>query len=926
MPISVSCFARSSVLAALSLSLLAARPALAVPHGGGPDVLVGVSRALGQPNDVDLAFTSGAYAFACAQLDDPLAGGKVVVYLSRDRGATWSPWTLLGDSDFDLTTGYYEPSLYVAEGTTPRLFVAFRHTFIVGASTFSNIEVMRADLGATGPGSTSTSTAMSSSGVSFRRPDVAADDRTTPAYTVHVIAEAADGTGTDIWVARSTNQGVAWAAEYAIASITSAFGGNDRYPRIACGSAGYVHATWSFAPNPIVGGSRTVVYRRANGGAAAIGNWFAPVTIATDFYVSDITAAPTGGKVTISATPIGAATNPWFFTYQADGAAVFGSGTSALLYGPAGVADFDGAGAFVAGVRLADGRVRLGQSMADTLSDAAVAVVTDDRTVVAALTSPYADAGSVWIAPGSGAGDTLRFDASYFLRPAFPRHFRTKVLADPPVTPPTLAQLDADPELEIVYGDATGKVHVLEAAGAEKAGWPYFAGSLATDATIAVGDVDGDHENEVVVGNLAGQVIALNADGSLRAGFPKFVNTGKSVHVSLGDLVGDARAEIVACAGNQVHVYDGGANEASGFPVFTTVSVDIKCPASIGDLDGDGHRELVVLTDGSIRWYSNDGTLGVLRSIAGTVFEEPASLADVDGDGDLEIATATTAGRVDLVDHATLADRTGWPYLATNPVYGVAFGKVSDPEPLGLAFLAGGNVHRMRPDGTHVGAVYNVGALAHGAAPVIAELDGFGGARELAFGSPDAQYRVTDDGPSYAAFWPMPAGDVVDDMAAMGDLTASGNTHLVFLNHAGLDVFELNQPLTTADLQTSWPQYGYDAGHASCYRCGGSATVGVPDEGAASAALALAATPNPSRGAATLSFSLERGGEATLAIHDVGGRVVRRIASGPLAAGAHRVTWDGRDEQGRDAAPGLYFARLALSGERAVAARIVRVR
>jgi hypothetical protein len=37
---------------------------------------------------------------------------------------------------------------------------------------------------------------------------------------------------------------------------------------------------------------------------------------------------------------------------------------------------------------------------------------------------------------------------------------------------------------------------------------------------------------------------------------------------------------------------------------------------------------------------------------------------------------------------------------------------------------------------------------------------------------------------------------------------------------------------------------------------------------------------------------------------------VRAVASGPFAAGRHAFSWDGHDENGADAAPGIYFARV----------------
>jgi len=77
--------------------------------------------------------------------------------------------------------------------------------------------------------------------------------------------------------------------------------------------------------------------------------------------------------------------------------------------------------------------------------------------------------------------------------------------------------------------------------------------------------------------------------------------------------------------------------------------------------------------------------------------------------------------------------------------------------------------------------------------------------------------------------------------------------------------------------------------------------------------LALAApVPNPARGAVRLRFSLPSSGNFTLTLHDVRGRLIRRLASGPRKAGPGTATWDGRTDDGAAAPAGVYFARLAI--------------
>jgi hypothetical protein len=94
-----------------------------------------------------------------------------------------------------------------------------------------------------------------------------------------------------------------------------------------------------------------------------------------------------------------------------------------------------------------------------------------------------------------------------------------------------------------------------------------------------------------------------------------------------------------------------------------------------------------------------------------------------------------------------------------------------------------------------------------------------------------------------------------------------------------------------------------------------SCPVGVED--AAPAALALRAHPNPFGPRTNLSFTLPARGQAELVIHDLGGRLVRRIQSGVLDPGRHEFSWDGHDDDGRALPAGAYVVRLTIDGRTA---------
>ncbi len=86
--------------------------------------------------------------------------------------------------------------------------------------------------------------------------------------------------------------------------------------------------------------------------------------------------------------------------------------------------------------------------------------------------------------------------------------------------------------------------------------------------------------------------------------------------------------------------------------------------------------------------------------------------------------------------------------------------------------------------------------------------------------------------------------------------------------------------------------------------------------------------PNPWRpagGESLIGFSLNRGVDIQLSIFDISGRRVRHLARGDFPAGSYELSWDGRDERGRQASSGVYFYRLEAAG-RETSRRLVLIR
>ncbi|HEV2105552.1 MAG TPA: DUF4185 domain-containing protein, partial [Candidatus Eisenbacteria bacterium] len=88
---------------------------------------------------------------------------------------------------------------------------------------------------------------------------------------------------------------------------------------------------------------------------------------------------------------------------------------------------------------------------------------------------------------------------------------------------------------------------------------------------------------------------------------------------------------------------------------------------------------------------------------------------------------------------------------------------------------------------------------------------------------------------------------------------------------------------------------------------------------------ALAVRPDPFLGEADVSLVAPHAGPVELEVFDLAGRRVRALHRGPLAAGEHEFTWDGRSDAGAAVRPGVYLVRLRAAGG-AWSRRVVRLR
>jgi hypothetical protein len=181
------------------------------------------------------------------------------------------------------------------------------------------------------------------------------------------------------------------------------------------------------------------------------------------------------------------------------------------------------------------------------------------------------------------------------------------------------------------------------------------------------------------------------------------------------------------------------------------------------------------------------------------------------------------------------------------------------------------------------------------------------------------------------------------------------STTLFNINAAGFDVLVLDPCNTVVDVvvykNASWPgvkpQPGVQSSHSlertrpdkdtdDCAADFGDEPVPTPGVSQALAAVGPGGStgrvrwsppaPNPARGFVALALTLDHATRVRVDVIDTNGRRIRTLVAGEVRpAGALHLTWDGRDERGVAAQPGLYFVRASTpAGMCAVRVGMVR--
>ncbi len=438
------------------------------------------------------------------------------------------------------------------------------------------------------------------------------------------------------------------------------------------------------------------------------------------------------------------------------------------------------------------------------------------------------------------------------------------------------------------------------------------------------------------------------------------------------DMTGDGRHDILygsAWGGRSAFLLDGSTGETlwsfdtySDSPPTPPESGWVYAVTSLGsDIDGDGIDE-VLFCAGSDNdgLYCADGATGAILWFhrGEDAFDQVISIADIDEDGIRDVAACQTDNYPKVKVFSGRPGVGGTPVSRWSASLGNAIWSACEIERQGEpnTLVAGCWDGTIRGYNAQTGAARWTGTVGDAVQRVVTIPDVNGdGTSDIAVGSWDNAGRV-HSGADGALIWRTPVGTVnggdcwtcdsvgdtngdgVDDVAfGSFDLNAylmDGRTGAVlwhyFVNDRVLSIRGVPDVTGNGVPEVAvGTQYQYGSAHGGeCWLLEGNDDVLPAAAGeAGGSASRLAVEPNPTRDLSRWTIHLSRPlKRARLEIFDPSGRRVRTLVDGELPSGATRLDWDGRAEDGRVAAAGVYLGRLLAGGRQIEARRVVLLR
>jgi hypothetical protein len=225
--------------------------------------------------------------------------------------------------------------------------------------------------------------------------------------------------------------------------------------------------------------------------------------------------------------------------------------------------------------------------------------------------------------------------------------------------------------LYVLHPDGTAPVDA-DGAGTTQGDFSTLGQYFAGGASVA--DLDGNGTKEIVAGTFNSQeLFVFDLAGNTKPGFPISVPDAIWSSVAIGDVNGDGHKEMVfGSRGNKFYAFrDNGTELLDGDSNPTTTGVfkvlgaaENNGTPALADLDGDGKPDIIYASsDGALyAWHANGTNLPGFPVAVGGATNASVAVGYLDGPGDtqLDIAVTPSSNKLTVI-RADGSVRPGFP-------------------------------------------------------------------------------------------------------------------------------------------------------------------------------------------------------------------------------------------------------------------------
>jgi len=472
-----------------------------------------------------------------------------------------------------------------------------------------------------------------------------------------------------------------------------------------------------------------------------------------------------------------------------------------------------------------------------------------------------------------------------------------------------IIDINNDEEMEIVFGDHTGTLHAVNVNGTEElSGFPIDLGGNIS-AAVAVGNIDADDYLEIIVGNESSQLIGVDHTGAEIFNYA----TGGLIKGSpmIADVDGNGSKEIIACTftGNKAIVLNADGTEYGNFPV--TLAAGVLGSPAIADLNGDGHLDIVCdAMNGTLNAIStSDGNMldNFPYTLGGGSWNGPI-IANIDADDDPEILIGTLGQKLIAINHdGTLNfEKEVEGQIKTS----VVTADLDNDDSVEIIFgNSNGWLYVVDNMGNDIDNFPINFGVAIESTPILADMDD-NGSIDIIFGDNDGYLHSVDITGNETANFPLFLENTLKVSPAIGYADADDDPEIIVPNQSSFMLVDYKRQIGDIKWQ--------------CFKANPERTGIAPDLTSISnneihdfQTVLGRNYPNPfiigigSNSVTTIDFNLKEDTFVNLDIYNIRGQLVNTIASDNFTKGPHFISWNGKDNQNKPAASGIYFYKLS---------------